>query len=74
MPCFSGHTPQQMLVLLAFVTEGLTPFTILPIPLCQEARTGIALAAMYSAANPSTMKTMIRCRLFCRKAGRPSRS
>jgi hypothetical protein len=47
IPCFSGQTPQQMLVLFAFVTEGITPFTVLLIPLlCQEDRTGILLALM----------------------------
>ena len=36
-----------MLVLLAFVTEGMTPFTILLIPFfCQDDSTGMVLAAM----------------------------
>jgi hypothetical protein len=47
MPCFSGQTPQQMLALLALVTEGMTPATVFPMPrFCQPFSTGIGLDAM----------------------------
>src|SRR5262250_2645936 len=47
IPCASGQAPQHTLALLAFVTEGITPGTVLRIP-CRPhlASTGISLAVM----------------------------
>src|SRR5262245_41283413 len=51
-----------MLALLAFVTDGMTPSTVLTIPLRpQDFNTGMSVAEMDSSPSPSTRKTIARC-------------
>src|SRR6516162_664791 len=62
MPCWSGHTPQQIEALLVLVTEGIVSFTLRKKPACrQRASTGIGLCSRYSRPKPSTITTMTRC-------------
>src|SRR5580704_4210967 len=70
MPCWSGHTPQQMDALLVLVTDGMVARPRRNIPrLRHSASVGISLAARYSRPKPSHMITTARCGARWAKAG-----
>src|SRR5262245_35841296 len=74
MPCWSGHTPQQMEALLVLVTDGIVARQRRKRPLRRHAvSVGMSLFSMYSRPNPSIMNTTARCCGCWTNAG-PARS